>query len=107
VLVRFIRCLYCNSCADRNRDAVTPNQDWVICPHPGAQSLYVASGGSFHGWKFLPIIGKYITQMLDGELDEHKAGRWAWDRPNEGANCASYLPSRDLKDIKGYTEANE
>jgi sarcosine oxidase/L-pipecolate oxidase len=79
----------------------------VICPHPGAQGLFIASGGSFHGWKFLPNIGKYITQMLDGSLDERKATRWAWDRSNEGANCVMYLPSRDLKDIRGYVDALE
>lgn len=69
--------------------------------------MYVAAGGSFHGWKFLANIGKYITQMLDGDLDEHKAARWAWDRSNDGSNAAMYFPSRDLKDIKGYDDGEK
>jgi len=79
----------------------------VISPHPSAQGLYIASGGSFHAWKFLPIIGKYITQMLDGSLDERKVAQWAWDRSNGGSNMAMFLPSRDLKDIMDYVESNE
>ncbi|QDS70773.1 hypothetical protein FKW77_003975 [Venturia effusa] len=85
-------------------DAITPNQDFVICPHPASNNLFIAAGGSFHGWKFLANIGIYITQMLDGELSEEKKARWAWDRSNEGGNCAMYLPQRDLKDIKGYAK---
>lgn len=107
MLVSILDCQLTSNPADMTRDAVTPNQDWVICPHPAAEGLYVAAGGSFHGWKFLPNIGKYITQMLDGELDESKAERWAWDRPDEGANCAMYAPTRDLKDIKGYVRADD
>lgn len=44
-------------------------------------------------------IGKYIVKMMDGELEPRMAERWAWDRSNNGAACAAYLPSRDLKDI--------
>ena len=52
----------------------------------------------------MPTIGKYVVQMLDGTLDEEKTHRWAWDRGNEGAACIMYIPTRDLKDIKGYSD---
>jgi len=80
---------------------VTPNQDFIISPHPHCQQLYIAGGGSFHGWKFAPVIGKYVVQMLKGVLDEEKVRRWAWDRDDAGAACIMYLPARDLKDIDG------
>ncbi|KAJ8127798.1 hypothetical protein O1611_g5837 [Lasiodiplodia mahajangana] len=80
-------------------DAVTPNQDWVISPHPACKGLYIAGGGSFHAWKFLPIIGKYVTQMLKGQLIAEQAQRWAWDRNDEGAACIMYIPHNDLKDF--------
>lgn len=83
-------------------DAVTPNQEWIISPHPACKNLFVAGGGSFHSWKFLPILGKYISQMISGKLDEEHAKRWAWDRKNEGAACVMYIPQKDLKD---FTEA--
>lgn len=86
----------------RSRDAITPNQDWVISPHPHVPDLYIIGGGSFHAWKFLPNIGKYVVQMINGELREEMMKRWAWDRSDEGGNCITYLPSRDLKDIPGY-----
>ncbi|KAI0109226.1 sarcosine oxidase [Nemania sp. FL0031] len=80
-------------------DAVTPNQDWVISPHPACKGLCIAGGGSFHAWKFLPIIGKYVSQMLKGQLAEEQARRWAWDRNDEGAACIMYIPQNDLKDF--------
>lgn len=54
-------------------DPITPNQDFIICPHPHSKNLYIASGGSFHAWKFLPILGKYVVAMLQGELDSDLA----------------------------------
>ena len=88
----------------RYRDGVTPNQDFIISPHPESRRLYIAGGGSFHGWKFLANIGKYVTQMLNGELEQGLAKKWAWNRSDEGAACATYAPTRDLNDIASCTE---
>ncbi|KAI9774044.1 MAG: hypothetical protein M1839_001929 [Geoglossum umbratile] len=85
-------------------DAVTPNQDWVISPHPNCKNLYIATAGSFHSWKFLPTLGAYVVKMLQGKLDQEKASRWAWDRGSDGAAFAVFMPTRDLKDIPGYSE---
>lgn len=87
-----------------NRDAVTPNQDFIVSPHPNSRNLYIAGGGSFHRWKFLANVGSYVVEMLEGKLDAEKAQKWAWDRSDEGGACATYKPSRDLKDISGYTK---
>lgn len=27
-------------------DSITPNQDFIICPHPHSKNLYIALGGS-------------------------------------------------------------
>lgn len=51
-----------------HREAITPNEDWAISSHPHVSHLYVASGGSFYAWKFSPTIGKYVSQMMRGEL---------------------------------------
>jgi sarcosine oxidase/L-pipecolate oxidase len=87
-----------------SRDAVTPNQDFIIDRHPNCKNLYFAGAGSFHGWKFLPTLGKYVVEMLQGTLDAEKASRWAWDRPNEGSALPAYVPRRDLKEIHGYED---
>ncbi|KAK1961149.1 FAD dependent oxidoreductase [Colletotrichum sublineola] len=61
-------------------EAVTPDEDFIISPHSASKNLYVATCGSFHGWKFLPILGKYVVQMLDRSLEETLAKKWSWDR---------------------------
>jgi sarcosine oxidase/L-pipecolate oxidase len=83
----------------RERDGITPNQDFIISSHPRCKRLYIATGGSFHGWKFLPIIGKYVVQMLDGTLDESRVKRWAWDRDQKGSAHDKIMPKRELKDV--------
>ncbi|CAH0000687.1 unnamed protein product [Clonostachys byssicola] len=80
-------------------DAVTPNQDWIISSHPACEGLYLAGGGSFHSFKFLPILGQYVARMLNNQLTPEEKDRWAWDRPNVGAACEMYIPQNDLKDF--------
>ncbi|KAI4871175.1 FAD dependent oxidoreductase [Hypoxylon rubiginosum] len=84
-------------------DSSTPDEDWIISPHPASKNLYIAAGGSFHAFKFLPIIGKYVVQMLDGKLSEELARKWAWDRDTTPI-VTPYTPRGDLKDIPGYLD---
>lgn len=88
------------------RDAITPSMDWVICPHPHSENLFMATGGSFHGAKFLPIIGKYVVEMLDGKLDADLAKLWAWDKPSNEPIGDPYFPFRDIKDIKPWCSSS-
>ena len=83
----------------RLRDAITPNQDFLIAVHPHCANLFIATAGSFHGWKFLPIVGRYIVDLLDGKLDPVLAKRWAWDRDNKGAAYGKLLPKLEMRDI--------
>jgi sarcosine oxidase/L-pipecolate oxidase len=86
-----------------NRDSITPTEDFIITPLPKCKNLYLAAGGSFHAWKFLPIIGKYIVQMLDGVLDPQLAKLWAWDPPAaEGAGKTKTrvaFPTLEMRDL--------
>lgn len=82
------------------RDASTPTHDFLITPHPHCDSLYIATGGSFHSWKFLPVIGEYVTDMLDGALPAKYAERWHWDQPlNSKSANPTYSIVGDLQDI--------
>ncbi|KAK1995002.1 FAD dependent oxidoreductase [Colletotrichum falcatum] len=78
-------------------DTTTPEHDFLITPHPQCRHLFIATGGSFHGWKFFPVIGKYVVRMLHGELDPEYADIWGWDRKAGGqvAN-ATYSTEGDL-----------
>ncbi|PHH71653.1 hypothetical protein CDD82_6393 [Ophiocordyceps australis] len=81
-------------------DASTPTHDFLIAPHPHCQGLYVATGGSFHGWKFLPVIGDYVADMMHSSLDSDYADRWAWDKKSPDGHSANptYQVVGDLQD---------
>jgi sarcosine oxidase/L-pipecolate oxidase len=85
-------------------DAITPSQDQLITKHPHLKlsNLYLAVGGSFHSWKFLPIIGKYVVNVLDGISNgAEKDARWRWktgERQGRGAH-EKVIPKRELRDF--------
>ncbi|OLN85242.1 L-pipecolate oxidase 5 [Colletotrichum chlorophyti] len=86
-------------------DATTPKHDFIISPHGRCKNLFIATGGSFHGWKFFPVIGDYIVQMLFGKLEPKFANTWAWDRKaGEQAANPTYATEGDL--AKWIHEAN-
>ncbi|KAK8147721.1 hypothetical protein G3M48_001144 [Beauveria asiatica] len=81
-------------------DACTPTKDFLISAHPHYKSLYVATGGSFHGWKFLPVIGEYIASLMQGTLADDYVLQWAWDKASGDGHCsnASYDIAGDLQE---------
>lgn len=49
--------------------------------HPVAntnRSLFLATGGSGHAFKFLPVLGEYILAGIEGTLEEEYRDLWAW-----------------------------
>ncbi|KAI1204897.1 FAD dependent oxidoreductase [Annulohypoxylon truncatum] len=80
-------------------DAWAPSGDFIISPHSAAKGLYVATAGSFHGFKFFPIIGSYVVQMLEGTLEPDLAKRWAWDREIPDVSKKTFWPWTELKDL--------
>ncbi|KAI1086254.1 FAD dependent oxidoreductase [Rostrohypoxylon terebratum] len=81
-------------------EAFTPSDDFIISPHSAAKGLYVATIGSFHGFKFFPIIGSYVVKMLEGTLEPDLAKRWAWDREIPDVTKKRFWPLRELKDLQ-------
>ncbi len=73
----------------------------MITPHSGCENLYVATCGSFHGFKFFPVLGKYVVQMLDGVLDAELRAKWAWNRklPSEDEDSTGKWPTRELDEF--------
>jgi hypothetical protein len=62
------------------RDSFARDGSWIISPHPTALALYFATTGSFHAWKFFPILGQLVVDMLEGNLEAALAHKWAWER---------------------------
>ncbi len=49
----------------------TSNGDFLIDRHPEMENVWFAGGGSGHGFKHGPAVGKYVTgQLLDGTAAE-------------------------------------
>ncbi|KAH7303491.1 FAD dependent oxidoreductase [Stachybotrys elegans] len=82
-------------------DAFTSTSDFIISPHPAAKGLYLATCGSFHGFKFFPVIGKYVIDMLEGSLSPELEARWRWDRERPDALTAGNpeYPNAEMNDL--------
>lgn len=69
----------------------TPTGNFLIDYHPEYEGLFLATGGSGHGFKFLPVLGDKIVAAVEGALEEELAGLWRW--PGE-----QVLPFRGCED---------
>ncbi|KAF2130701.1 FAD dependent oxidoreductase [Dothidotthia symphoricarpi CBS 119687] len=80
-------------------DAFTTSSDFIISPHAAAKGLYVATCGSFHGYKFFPVLGKYVIQMLEDELTPEHKEKWAWDRERPAPSLNPDWPRFEMADL--------
>ncbi|KAI1078932.1 putative fructosyl amino acid protein [Whalleya microplaca] len=60
----------------------TPNGDWIIDYHPYWQGLFIATGGSGHAFKFLPVIGDRVVQCITGRCPSELQDKWRWKTTN-------------------------
>ncbi|KAI1387713.1 putative fructosyl amino acid protein [Hypoxylon trugodes] len=56
----------------------TPTGDWIVDYHPYWQGLFVATGGSGHAFKFLPVIGDSVVDCIMGKCPEQFQNKWKW-----------------------------
>ncbi|KAM0331641.1 hypothetical protein ACHAQA_003320 [Verticillium albo-atrum] len=56
----------------------TATGDFLIDYHPGWKGLFLATAGSGHGFKFLPIIGDKIVDCVEGRRPEAFDEKWRW-----------------------------
>ena len=45
----------------------TSNGDFLIDRHPQFENVWLAGGGSGHGFKHGPVVGEYVAAMMSGE----------------------------------------
>jgi len=69
-LVASRECLYCDS----------PDGDFWIDHHPRHPGLVVAAGGSGHAFKFAPVLGTIVADVVEGRPNPD-AARFAWREP--------------------------
>ncbi|PYH82230.1 nucleotide-binding domain-containing protein [Aspergillus uvarum CBS 121591] len=85
-------------------DAISPSQHPLITRHPDSRlaSLYLAVGGSFHSYKFLPTIGQYVVNVLQGVSNgPEKDEAWAWKtiQPSEKGVHEKLIPTTEYRDL--------
>ena len=61
----------------------TPSGDFLITYHPAYEGLFLATGGSGHGFKFLPVLGDKIVAAIERRLEEELARLWRWRKEEE------------------------
>lgn len=66
----------------------TPKGDWLIDYHPTYSNLLIATGGSGHAYKFLPVVGERIVDVMMGqdrdELGAELRQKWRWPKEKFG-----------------------
>ncbi len=45
----------------------TPDNDFILDRHPRLENVWIAGGGSGHGFKHGPAIGEFVARLVDGK----------------------------------------
>jgi sarcosine oxidase len=59
---------------------MTPDSHFIVDRHPELANVWLVGGGSGHGYKHGPAIGRHVVARLDGEGPPDD-NRFALDRP--------------------------
>lgn len=59
------------------------DNSFVVDHVPGRPGVVVCSGGSGHGFKFLPILGREVVRILEGQTNTVYGKLWKWRKSNE------------------------
>jgi sarcosine oxidase/L-pipecolate oxidase len=52
--------------------------NFIVTYHPDYSNLFLATGGSGHGYKFFPVLGEKIVDALERRLDPQLEQLWKW-----------------------------
>lgn len=69
---------------------MTPYQHPLVDKVPEVQGLHLAVGGSYHSFKFLPVLGGIIVDYLQGTR-RGVSKRWGWNRSEEKMSVHSEM----------------
>lgn len=83
----------------------TMDRNWLVDVHPVHDRLIIATGDSGNAFKMLPVIGKYIGDLVQGrELDSLVKEAWKWreDKAGRSERFGGDGKTRDLKEMDGW-----
>ncbi|KAH9885507.1 FAD dependent oxidoreductase-domain-containing protein [Xylariomycetidae sp. FL2044] len=56
----------------------TATGDWIVDYHGSYDNLFVATGGSGHAFKFLPVLGGKVVECIMGRCPPEFRDKWRW-----------------------------
>ncbi|KAH8423951.1 NAD(P)/FAD-dependent oxidoreductase [Aspergillus melleus] len=78
----------------------TPKGDFIVDYHPEHDGLFLATGGSGHAFKFLPVLGRYVADSFERKASQEQRDKWAWtataNRISKGDGSRGGPPRRVL-----------
>ncbi|BDD62822.1 hypothetical protein MAP00_007781 [Monascus purpureus] len=72
---------------------------WVIYHVPGKSGVIVATGGSGHAFKFLPLLGRFVVERATGAGESELLKLFRWRHLKEGEEAHNKL-------MKGFDDVN-
>ena len=60
---------------------MTPDEHFIIDFHPDYPNVLIAAGFSGHGFKFVPVVGEILAQLVDKGQTEHNINQFSLQRP--------------------------
>ncbi|KAJ5092579.1 hypothetical protein NUU61_007449 [Penicillium alfredii] len=88
--------------------ADTKDSDFIVDYVPQTESsIVLLSGDSGHGFKMFPIVGSWVTNLLEGPGRQQSIARWRWKGPQKSEEKADWGgavswrlgESKELRDI--------
>ncbi|KAL6246902.1 hypothetical protein RBB50_006209 [Rhinocladiella similis] len=83
----------------------TRDRSWLLDVHPKHPRLIVATGDSGNAFKMLPVMGRYISDLVEGRsLDPMLKEAWRWrpDKTSRDQRWGGDGKTRDLKNVDGW-----
>ncbi|KAJ4393440.1 hypothetical protein N0V93_002650 [Gnomoniopsis smithogilvyi] len=90
-------------------DNHTPTEDLLLCEHPQVKNLFIITGGSFNGYKFMPNIGKYMINILKRQSNGTEMDKaWGWKSKDDlkASNWGLITERMELNDLDENPTSN-
>jgi glycine/D-amino acid oxidase-like deaminating enzyme len=60
---------------------MTPDENFIIDRHPGFRNVFFAAGFSGHGFKFAPVVGLVLADLVVNGRTDQPVGFLSLSRP--------------------------
>ncbi|KAF4468601.1 FAD dependent oxidoreductase [Fusarium albosuccineum] len=74
--------------------------DFIIAPHPKLSGVHLATGGSAHAWKFVPILGDCVVDSINGTMEQELVDKWAFHKFTGGKDDAAPRMDGDPEELR-------